>query len=638
MESIEALKKKLAECQKDGKEKFKILNQLSQACLNKSPDKSLEYGKQALELSEKVNNVKEKVKALNIIGTAYYYLSDCPKVIEYCSKALKIGKELKDKKEIVCSLNNIGNAYDDLGNNEKALEFHINSLEIGEEIEDKKGISTSLSNIGVVYFKLRNCDKSLEYFLKSIKIREDIKDKKGMAISLTNIGNVYGYLKKHDKALEYFKKSLKIKKEIKDKKGIGSTLNNIGLVYSNLNNNKKALEYHQEALKIREEIEDKRGVAISFTNIGVHYSKLRSYDKALSNLKKGLKLAKEIKAKDMIQYLYEQFSDLYSAKNNYKKALEYYKLYSEKKDSIFTEESSKKIAEMQTKYETEKKEKEAEIFRLKNVELVKANNKLKEANKIIAEKNEHIMSSIRYAERIQNAILPLNEKIKKALPEHFIIFKPRDIVSGDFYWFNQIKDKIIFAVVDCTGHGVPGAFMSMIGNTILNELINEKHILDPALILENLHTEVRFALKQETGEAESTDGMDVCLCVMEPKKHKLTFSGAKRPLYHVTNSTLTKIKGDKKTIGGRQKEEKRTFTNHDIDIREGDAVYLTSDGFADQSDVKGQKYGSKRMEKLFLNTATQSCQKQKHKLLTELINHSGKEEQRDDITVIGIGI
>ncbi len=132
--------------------------------------------------------------------------------------------------------------------------------------------------------------------------------------------------------------------------------------------------------------------------------------------------------------------------------------------------------------------------------------------------------------------------------------------------------------------------------------------------------------------------MDVCLCVMEPKNQKLIFSGAKRPLYHVANSTLTKIKGDRKTIGGRQKEEKRTFTNHEINIQEGDAVYLTSDGFADQSDVEGQKFGSKRLENLLLNIATQSCKKQKQKLLTELIKHQGKEEQRDDITIIGIGI
>jgi signal transduction histidine kinase len=390
MESIETLKKKLAECKKSGKEKVKILNQLSQAYLNKSPDKSLEYGKQALELSEKVKNVKEKVKALNNIGTAYYYLSDCLKVIEYCSQALKIGKEIGDKKEVVYSLNNIGNAYDDLGNNEKALEYHINSLEIREEIEDKKGISTSLNNIGVVYIKLGNYDKASDYFLKSLKINEEIKDKKGVAISFCNIGNVYFYLKKYNKVLEYYKKSLKIHKEIKSTIDIAISSSNIGLIYKILNKYDKALDYYLEALKIYEKIGNKYGIANTSNNIGALHIEQKDYNKASQYLEQGLKSAKEIKSKDLFKASYETFSELYSIKENYKKALEYYKLYSETKDSIFTEESSNKIAEMQTKYETEKKEKEAEIYKLKNIELAEANEDIQKKNKELESYREHI--------------------------------------------------------------------------------------------------------------------------------------------------------------------------------------------------------------------------------------------------------
>jgi serine phosphatase RsbU (regulator of sigma subunit) len=261
----------------------------------------------------------------------------------------------------------------------------------------------------------------------------------------------------------------------------------------------------------------------------------------------------------------------------------------------------------------------------------------------IAEQNEHILSSIEYAERIQQAILPLDEKIKSALPNHFIIYKPKDIVSGDFYWFNQIDDQILLAIVDCTGHGVPGAFMSMIGNTILNETVKEKKITDPALILEHLHMEVRYALKQDAHIHYAQDGMDVCLCCFQPKNKKIIFAGAKRSLFLVKNDKtapgggeLIEIKGDRTSIGGRQKEERRTFTNREIDIQSGDMIYLTSDGFVDQGDPQGKRYGSKRMRLILESIASPNMKEQKDKLLQELTNYQGDAAQRDDITLIGV--
>ncbi len=263
----------------------------------------------------------------------------------------------------------------------------------------------------------------------------------------------------------------------------------------------------------------------------------------------------------------------------------------------------------------------------------------------LQEKNEQITSSIRYAKRIQQAILPLDERIQSFLPEHFILYKPKDIVSGDFYWFNQINGKILLAVVDCTGHGVPGAFMSMIGNILLNEIVNELHVTDPALILENLHIGVRSALKQENGETNTDDGMDICLCVLDRKMKNVVFAGAKRPLYLVRGnnhgleqSEIIEIKGDRKSIGGKQREKRRTFTRRKIKIQEEDEIYLMSDGFIDQSDTENRKYGTKRMKNFLESIAGLDVEKQKEALLQELVNHQGKEEQRDDITVVGVRV
>jgi serine phosphatase RsbU (regulator of sigma subunit) len=271
--------------------------------------------------------------------------------------------------------------------------------------------------------------------------------------------------------------------------------------------------------------------------------------------------------------------------------------------------------------------------------------KIKESKEQLQEKNENIMSSIRYAKTIQHAILPLDEKIESAIPEHFIIFKPKDIVSGDFYWFNQIDNKVVIAVVDCTGHGVPGAFMSMIGNTLLNEIVNEQRITDPALVLENLHSEVRFALKQEDGTSETQDGMDVCLCVLEEGRKNITFSGAKRPLYIVRNGKSTpeecefiEIRGDRKSIGGKQREEHRTFTNHEFEVRSGDVLYLTTDGLIDQNNSENKKYSTKRLTQFFRAHAGLALSDQREALLADFTSHQGDELQRDDITLVGVKV
>ena len=278
---------------------------------------------------------------------------------------------------------------------------------------------------------------------------------------------------------------------------------------------------------------------------------------------------------------------------------------------------------------------------------------IQKQKEVIEEKNDQIMSSIRYAERIQDAILPIKIRVDKILPDRFVIFMPKDIVSGDFYWINEVEDKIVVAVVDCTGHGVPGAFMSMIGNTLLNQIIMENKILDPASILDHLNVGVRQMLKQEKGETESHDGMDVCICVMEDTavplveggyKKKLTFAGARRPLYLMQVkdgvSEFIEIRGTRHSIGGRQpaKAKKREFQDHVLDIQVGDMLYLTSDGFIDQQNVEEVRFGSRRLKNFLKEISGLDLAFQKERLLAELRYHQGDEGQMDDITIVGVRI
>jgi serine phosphatase RsbU (regulator of sigma subunit) len=260
---------------------------------------------------------------------------------------------------------------------------------------------------------------------------------------------------------------------------------------------------------------------------------------------------------------------------------------------------------------------------------------ISEQKKLIEEKNKDITDSISYAKRIQEAILPEPELLNRIFPEAFILFKPKDIVSGDFYWFTEAGSKKIFAAADCTGHGVPGALMSMIGCNILNKLVPEQGITQPDLILNRLHEEIRSALRQKDKNSDTRDGMDIAVIAVE--NGQLQYAAAHRPLYLVRNGTLEEIKADKFPVGGIQTEEKRVFTNHVLTLQTGDAVYLSSDGFADQfGGESGKKLMTKHFKELLLKISKQGMQEQKQALDEAIEKWKGSREQVDDILVVGI--
>ncbi len=264
------------------------------------------------------------------------------------------------------------------------------------------------------------------------------------------------------------------------------------------------------------------------------------------------------------------------------------------------------------------------------------------AYKIIQRKNRKIVDSIRYAKTIQQVILPTLAVMERSFKDHFLIFKPRDVVSGDFYWLLKVDNRWFVAVIDCTGHGVPGAFMSMIGHTLLYRIVKLKGIYKPAEILETLHAEVRVVLRQRY--TSNADGMDVCLCVLENQpdaekgyKTKVTFTGARRPLYFYHQDSLEVLDGDRKSIGGWQSKEK-FFTEKQIWLNPGDAIYLSSDGLTDQNNPKRRKFGEHRLFRILEKNIHLSMPEQKTMLVEALKKHQQGTDQRDDITFLGIRI
>jgi PAS domain S-box-containing protein len=257
----------------------------------------------------------------------------------------------------------------------------------------------------------------------------------------------------------------------------------------------------------------------------------------------------------------------------------------------------------------------------------------------IEKKNKAIRDSINYAKRIQQAMLPLKEEIKSNLPDSFILFKPKDVVSGDFYWFSAMDDDIFIAAADCTGHGVPGALMSMIGNSFLNEIVNEKRIREPAVILDTLRENIVKTLRQRGEERDAKDGMDIALCRISKKTLEMQFAGAFNPLYLIHNGELTEVKGDRFPIGYTKGKEDVRFQNHNFQLKKGDLIYLFTDGYADQfGGPKEKKFMYKHFKEMLLSIREKSMTEQKEVLDGAIEEWKGSLEQLDDILVIGCRI
>ena len=482
-------------------------------------------------------------KSYNIIGDIYRVQGNYEKAMDYNQKSLEIREEIGDKNGIANSYNNIGLIYNDQGNNEKALEYHEKSLKISEEIGDKKGMGKSYNNIGIIYNDQGNYEKALEYYGKSLKIYEEIGNKNGIGISYNNIGLIYLDQVNYEKALEYYGKSLKVKEEIGDKKGMGLSYNNIGLIYLDQGNYEKALEYYEKSLKISEEIGDKRGMGISYGSIGIIYKEQGNYEKALEYLLKSKNIKEEINVIKGLDNTAKELMEVYEKLGNNKKALENHKLYVTVKDSLATMDGIEKEKQRQfheqyllekqadsIKYADEIILNQAEVKTEKQrrngliiisililvslaivftqLKKVRKGKELVESQKqIVEEKQQEITDSINYAKRLQQGILVPFDLVQSWLSESFILFKPKDIVSGDFYWIEKVGNKVYFAVADCTGHGIPGALVSIICSNALTKALYEDKIADPSKILDQTRVlvEERFVRSQD----KIKDGMDI---------------------------------------------------------------------------------------------------------------------------------
>jgi len=274
-----------------------------------------------------------------------------------------------------------------------------------------------------------------------------------------------------------------------------------------------------------------------------------------------------------------------------------------------------------------------------NTELQLQKNEIEQQKNLIEQKNCEITDSINYARKIQDNILLPESKLKQWLPQMFVYFKPKDIVSGDFYWFSKFENKYVITAIDCTGHGVPGAFLSMVGNTLLHEIVNIKHVFKPDVILTMLHTGIRLALNQSSEDSDSEDGMDMSLCTVDAKLHRFQFAGAKNNLYVVQGDKLKILKANYYSIGGRQlrPDMQIEFTCYDFMYDDNTSIYMFSDGYLDQfGGDDNEKFNTQRFREMILNNRNLPMEEQKDVLAKTMDKWKGNRQQIDDFLVLGV--
>lgn len=633
---------------------------------------ALVYDNKSLEVMKEIGNKKGESSCYLNIGLSYSNLGSYEKALDYMFKGIQLKIEIDDKKGMSSGYNNIGNIYNTQGDNAKALTYHLKSLKIKEELNDKVGIAMSHNNIGNIFMAQNDLDKALISYKEALQINEELKSNTGIGNACINIGNVYSAKKNYKAARQFYFKALKASEQANDQKNVAESYNNIGNIYTLEKNIDQALIYQSKSLDMYKKMEDKKGITEASGGLGVLFVSKNDFKNAAYYFGQMLQLAKELNYRIGIRDAYFDYADLYYKQKLFDSALTYQKLYHAQKDSILNKDNFKQISELNTQYETDKKEKEI-LLLTKDQELVaktikqqqfirwglivglilisiaifsmyrrfqykkRANILLEKQKAEIEQQNTLITDSIDYAKTIQETVLPTEKQIKDFFPQSFTLYKPKSIVSGDFYWLSRRNDELICAVADCTGHGVPGGFMSMLGYSMLESAIKKAKLREPGSILKYLNHELLHALSKDKEQQEILHGMDISFISINPTTHQLQFAGAHHPLYIIRNEQLIEFKADRKGIGSVSRTGNQ-FTNHVFELKKGDFIYLFTDGFVDQIGGKNhKKFYYAPFRELLLSIAKLPLHVQKQKLDEVHAEWMGsKKDQTDDILVMGI--
>ncbi len=625
--------------------------------------------------AEKVDT--EKVRLYFFVASEYYQISNYFKAHQYIDSFVSISKRCNYIKGIQRGYNLKGNSFLMEDKYIPALEEYVNGMKLSEKEKDTIGMAHCFINMGIVYCKLKDTVAGLKSYLKALQYHEQMHYKAGIANAYNSLGNFYNNENKHEKALSYFVKALGNLDIKKHRRQIADLYNNIAATYRDLKNYDRALEFFEKAIEIKTQDGNISGLATTYMNLALLYkmsgkvSELeKSYLLALGYAEKTENLQVANEASIGLSVYYEEVGQ-------HLKSLQHLKNAYALRDTIFNSSSTKSLLRIQMNYEYEKKEALTKLEAQKQVEIERSEKKkqrlilwgvfgflilvlifsfflfksfrqkkkdniaIHKQKDIIEEKQKEILDSISYAKRIQEAIIPTDALLKSYLPESFILYKPKDIVAGDFYWLENVTAKnkeeiVLIAVADCTGHGVPGAMVSVVCSNALNRSVKEFGLTNPGKILDKTRELVLETFAKSNQDVK--DGMDISLAAISKVNGnviKINWAGANNPLWFIKDDLFNEIKAHKQSIG--KVDNPTPFPVHEIELSKNDSIYLLTDGFADQfGGPKQKKFKYKHLKETLYSNHQLSMNDQQQKLTDQFEDWKSSLEQVDDVCIIGI--
>lgn len=674
--------------------KIKLLNTLSKMHLVTGDfDAAISFSNQGITLStdklKKIKSLTKREDEIFNIGLAESYLlkgmtlsdkGDYKNAKLNLNNAINVYKKNNDKKGLSRSYNNLANIECDYGNYTESIKNHLASIKIKEAMGDVVGIASSLGNLGNVYVIIGKPKEARENYNLALAsfIKED--NKLGIGNMLSGIALTCEDDNKYDSAIYFLNEAQKYRIEINDLEGLSGCYENMAGVYYKQEKFDLAIVYFKKTIELREQMGDSLKLGTGYMNLAAIYSDIGRDKEALESAEKGFEIIKQINSIEQLCAAYGTLTTIHAKAKDYKRAFEYSSLYTHAKDSLAKINNVNVIQELSTKYETEKKETENKLLQTENalsnetIEqqktismfiiigliivsilaffIFRGLKKQRKANKIISEqkelveiqkeiveeKHKEITDSINYAERIQRALLANKKILDENIADYFILFKPKDVVSGDFYWATKlVNGHFVIVTADSTGHGVPGAIMSILNIACLKEAVS-KGIDSPELILNETRRLVIENLMNDGSSEGGKDGMDGSLLSFDFKNNIMHCASANNPIWIIRGHELIEIKGDRMPIG-KHTNDKTLFSLHTQNLQKGDVVYTLTDGFADQfGGENGKKFKYKQLQDLLLSVHEDSMEIQKHKLNTVFNTWKGNLEQIDDVCIIGVRI
>lgn len=657
---------------------------------NNKTDSLINLLNKEIEDSDRINIYKELLYN--------YSTSEPSQAVFYGLQGLELAKKVNDKYSEIQLLNNLGIAYYGLGVYEKTLEYFLEVLEIEKDLDNPQSLSRAMNNVGIIYDEIGRLDKSTYYYEESIKIKKSYNDSLGISNTMSNLGLLFMKRGMPQKAVDYFRQCYKIDIQLNHEVGIYNSLHNLGIYHKDHGDKDSAIYYIEKALLAVPKGEKHYDKTYIIKSLAESYLIANNYRNAENYFNKAIQSAKEVEAIDVLKDSYKGLSEIYEYNKQFDKSLSAYKKYKNLNDSIFNQDFNSKVSQLEKNFEIQSKEKEIQLLTNKaeitNLQLIRRKNSnyflmalgillaivafisynryqiKNRSNKLLQQKNDEInlqkseikdnrdeieaqrdsilaqkqaleeasseiMKSIWYAQHIQRAILPDLNDIKSVFHEFFMLYIPKSIVSGDFYWFTRKKDKIFFAFADCTGHGIPGAFMTVMANDLLNSIIIQQNQNDCAKIIKLLDEAVLNSLQYK--ENSSSDGLDIALLCFDTKKQQLTFSGASMDLLIYQQDEWKNYKGERFSVGGFTEPEHKQSKNIHIDLKEDTQIYMYSDGYVDQfGGNEDKKFMKKRLRSLLNEIKILPLSQQKTKLEKAIMDWKGNQEQTDDISFAGI--